>query len=84
MSITIRFLREHGDLRWRVIECVLVKDGICLLGPRLINPKQGIRIFNETEVTKILRKFIDDIFLGCVVRISTVCIEMRVSQRLKT
>ena len=23
-SITIRFLRERGDLRWRVIECVLV------------------------------------------------------------
>ena len=24
MSITIRFLRERGDLRWRAIECVLV------------------------------------------------------------
>ena len=23
-SITIRFLRERGDLRWRAIECVLV------------------------------------------------------------
>ena len=23
-SITIRFLQEHGDLRWRAIECVLV------------------------------------------------------------
>ena len=25
MSITIRFLRERGDLRWRAIECVLVQ-----------------------------------------------------------
>ena len=24
VSITIRFLRERGDLRWRAIECVLV------------------------------------------------------------
>ena len=24
-SITIRFLRERGDLRWRAIECVLVE-----------------------------------------------------------
>ena len=26
MSITIRFLRERGDLRWRAIECVLVNS----------------------------------------------------------
>ena len=35
MSITIRFLPEHGDLRWRAIECVLVDImllTLCLLG----------------------------------------------------
>ena len=55
------------------------KDGICLLGSRPIDPKQRIIIFkhrDETEVSKILRKFKgDDVFLGCVVRISTVCIK---------
>ena len=25
MSITIRFLRERGDLQWHAIECVLVR-----------------------------------------------------------
>ena len=29
-SITIRFLRERGDLRWRAIECVLVLFGFKL------------------------------------------------------
>ena len=52
-------------------------DGICLLGSRPIDPKQRIIIFkhrDETEVSKILRKFKgDDVFLGCVVCISTVC-----------
>ena len=54
------------------------KDAICLLevGSRPIDPKQRIRIIfkrrDETEVSKILRKFIgDDVFLGCVVCIST-------------
>ena len=55
------------------------KDGICLLGSRPIDPKQRIIIFkhrDETDVSKILRKFKgDDVFLGCVVRISTVCIK---------
>ena len=34
MSITIRFLRERGDLRWRAIECVLVFHAfvvVCIL-----------------------------------------------------
>ena len=57
----------------------LNKDGICLLGWRSIDPKQRIIIFkhrDETEVSKILRKFkVDDVFLGCVVFISTVCIK---------
>ena len=53
------------------------KDGICLLGSRPINPKQRIIIFkhrDETEVSKLLRKFKgDEVFLvGCVVFISTV------------
>ena len=64
------------------------KDGICLFGSRRIDPKQRIRIFkhrDETEVLKILQKFIsNDVFLVCIVCISTVCIEMRVSQRQKT
>ena len=55
------------------------KDGICLLGLRPFDPKQRIIIFkhrDETEVSKILRKFKgDDVFLGCVARISTVCIK---------
>ena len=53
------------------------KDGICLLGSRPIDPKQKFIIFKhreETEMSKILRKFKgDDVFLGCVVCISTVC-----------
>ena len=57
----------------------LNKDGICLLGSRSIDPKQRIIIFkhrDETEVSKILRKFkVDDVFLGCVVFISAVCIK---------
>ena len=63
------------------------KDGICLLGWRPIDPKQRIIIFkhrDETEVSKILRKFKgDDVFLGCVVLISTVCIKY-VSRKEKT
>ena len=55
------------------------KDGICLLGSRPIDQKQRIIIFkhrDETEVSKILRKFKGDgVFLGCVVFISTVCIK---------
>ena len=55
------------------------KDGIRLLGSRPIDPKQRIIIFkhrDETEVSKILRKFRGDyVFLGCVGCISTVCIE---------
>ena len=55
------------------------KDGICLLSSRPIDPKQRIIIFkhrDETEVSKILRKFKGDaVFLGCVVFISTVCIK---------
>ena len=56
------------------------KDGIFfLLGSRPIDPKQRIRIFihrDETEVSKLLRKFKEDeVFLGCVVCISTVCIK---------
>ena len=31
VSITIRFLRERGDLRWRAIECVLVWIWVCSL-----------------------------------------------------
>ena len=46
------------------------KDEICLLGSRPIDHKQRIIIFkhrDETEVSKILRKFKgDDVFLGCV------------------
>ena len=56
----------------------VIKDGICLLGSRQIDPKQRIIIFkhrDETEVSKILRKSKgDDVFLGCVVRISTMCL----------
>ena len=55
------------------------KDGICLLGSGPIDPKQRIILLkhrDEIEVSKILRKFKgDDIFLGCVVFISTVCIK---------
>ena len=55
------------------------KDRICLLGSRPIDPKQRIIIFkhrDETEVSKILRKFKgDEVFIGCVVCISTVCIK---------
>ena len=54
------------------------KDGIRLLGSRPIDPKQRIIIFkhrDETEV-KILQKFKgDDVFLGCLVCISTLCIK---------
>ena len=61
------------------------KDGICLLGSRPIDPKQRIIIFkhrDETEVSKILQKFKgDDVFLGCVVRISTMCIILCVSRK---
>ena len=64
------------------------KDGICLLGSRPIDPKQRIIIFkhrDETEVSKILRKFKgDDVFLGCVVRISTVCIKCMPRKGKKT
>ena len=28
-SITIRFVRELGDLRWRTIECVLAANVFC-------------------------------------------------------
>ena len=62
------------------------KDGICLLGSRPIDQKQRIIIFkhrDETEVSKILRKFKGDgVFLGCVVFISTVCIIKCVSRSL--
>ena len=55
------------------------KDGICLLGSKPIDPKQNIIIFkhrDETEVSKILRKFIGEgVFIGCIVCISTVCIK---------
>ena len=55
------------------------KNGICLFGSRPIDPKQRIIIFkhrDETEVSKILRKFKgDDVFLECVVCSSTVCIK---------
>ena len=54
------------------------KDEICLLGSRPIDPKQRIIIFkhrDETEVSKILRKFKDDLILGCIVCISTMCIK---------
>ena len=59
------------------------KDGIRLLGPRPIDPKQRIIIFkhrDETYVSKLLQNFKrDDVFLGCLV-----CILTRVSQRQKT
>ena len=62
------------------------KDGICLLGSRPIDPKQSIIIFkhrDETDVSKILQKFIGDrVFLGCAVCISTVCIKC-VSRKCK-
>ena len=54
------------------------KDGICLLCSRTIDSKQRNILFkhrDETEVSKILRKFKDDVFLGRVVFISTVCIK---------
>ena len=55
------------------------KMEFCLLGSRPIDPKQRIRMFkhrDETEVSNILRKFIeDDVFLGFFVCISTVCIK---------
>ena len=55
------------------------KDGIRLLGSRPIDPKQRIIILkhtNETEVSKILQKFKgDDVFLGCLVCNSTLCIK---------
>ena len=55
------------------------KDEICFLGSRLIDPKQRIIIFkhrDETEVSKTLQIFKgDDVFLGCVVFTSTVCIK---------
>ena len=50
----------------------------CLLGSIQIDPKQRIRMFkhrDETEVSKILRKFIDDVFLEFIECISTVCIK---------
>ena len=54
------------------------KDGIRLLGSRLIDPKQRIIIFkhrDETEVSKIFQKFKgDDVFLRCLC-ISTLCIK---------
>ena len=50
------------------------KDGICLLEWRLIDPKQRI-IIDETEVSKILRKFKgDEVFLGCLVCVFNVCL----------
>ena len=55
----------------------MTKD-VCLLGLRPIDPKQRIIIFkhrDETEVSKILRKFKDDDFLGYVVCISTMSIK---------
>ena len=55
------------------------KDGICVLGSRPIDPKQRIIIFkhrDETEVSKYCKNSKgDDVFLGCVVFISTVCIK---------
>ena len=55
------------------------KDRISLLGSRPIDPKQRIIIFkhrDETEVSKPLQKIKgDDVFLGCVVCISTMCIK---------
>ena len=66
------------------------KDVICLLGSRPMDPKQRIIIFkhrDETEVSKILGKFKgDDVFLRCVVRISTVCIKClsRKSKKITT
>ena len=65
----------------------LNKDGICLLGSRLIDPKQTIIIFkhrDKTEVSKILRKFKgDDVFLRCAVCISTMCIKLCLSRKGK-
>ena len=59
----------------------------CELGSRPVDPKQRIRMFkhrDETEVSKILRKFIKDYrFLGFFVCISTVCIKC-VSRKGKT
>ena len=59
----------------------VTKDGIRLLGSRPIDPKQRIIIFkhkDETEVSKILQKFKgDDVFLGCLVCISTLCIKRK-------
>ena len=43
------------------------KDGICLLGLRPIDPKQRIIIFklrDDSEVSKILRKFKRDDFFS--------------------
>ena len=41
-SITIRFLRERGDLRWRVIECVLVE--------RLLMGRKDANQTNKSEL----------------------------------
>ena len=55
------------------------KDGICLLGSRQIDPKQRIIIFkhrDETEVSKYCENSKEmTYFIGCVVRISTMCIK---------
>ena len=45
MSITIRFLRERGDLRWRAIECVLVIIIIIVI----IIPGDGLTLFAPTN-----------------------------------
>ena len=71
--------RHRSDYEYALINQLIMetplknvnKDGICLLCSRPIDPKQRIIIFkhrDETEVSKILRKFkVDDVFLGCVV-----------------
>ena len=73
---------EDGIINQLIMETTrknVNKYGICLLGLRPIDPKQRIIIFkqrDETEVSKILQKVKgDDVFLGCVVFISTVCIK---------
>ena len=72
---------------WKLRLNTWIRLEFCLLGSRPIDPKQRIRMpkhRDETEVSKTLRKFIeDDVFLGFFVCISTVCIKC-VSRKGKT
>ena len=63
----------------------------CLLGSRPIDPKQRIRMFkhrDETEVSKILRKLIEDYvflrFFVCILPVCIKCVSHKVLTNLNT